>query len=157
MTIIETPVTQARTGRSLIGPELFARLSARITTGHDIGAATADRIVDQALAFLGACAVATAPLSPSKQVDIGWHTFILYTRDYAEFCDRIAGRFIHHIPTDDSQEPAGPVGAWETTAAIVAAGYTVDAAIWEDAKGQCTGCHNGCHHDPAPNPDPEAA
>ena len=32
------------------------------------------------------------------QVDAMWHTFILFTRDYARFCQDIAGEFIHHTP-----------------------------------------------------------
>lgn len=56
--------------------------------------------MEQTLAFLAATAnQADKPLSPSQPVDIGWHAFILYTREYAEFCQRVAGRFIHHVPT----------------------------------------------------------
>jgi hypothetical protein len=36
------------------------------------------------------------------QVDDAWHTFLIYTREYADFCDQIAGRFIHHVPEKDS-------------------------------------------------------
>lgn len=31
-------------------------------------------------------------------VDKFWHTFVMYTKEYAEFCDAVAGRFIHHVP-----------------------------------------------------------
>ena len=31
-------------------------------------------------------------------VDAMWHTFILFTKDYARFCDDITGAFIHHTP-----------------------------------------------------------
>ncbi|WP_214110362.1 hypothetical protein [Acrocarpospora catenulata] len=40
-------------------------------------------------------------LAPSERVDIGWHTFLMYTRDYAAFCQTVAGRIIHHQPDDD--------------------------------------------------------
>lgn len=43
--------------------------------------------------------------SPSKMVDIGWHTFLLYTEAYADFCRKIAGRFIHHYPRDYQLNP----------------------------------------------------
>jgi hypothetical protein len=156
MTIIETGTRQAVTGRSLVEPRLFERMSTRIATEHDMDSAKAERILDQALAFLGTCAVTAAPLSPSETVDIGWHTFILYTRDYAEFCDRVAGRFINHVPTDGEEE-IGAAGAWETTRAVMAAGYIVDAPMWE-GTAKCTGCHNGCHDDPPPNPpEPEVS
>ena len=35
-------------------------------------------------------------------VDDLWHTFLLFTVDYAAFCDRVAGRFIHHVPASSS-------------------------------------------------------
>lgn len=31
-------------------------------------------------------------------VDLMWHTFILFTHDYAEFCQRYCGTFVHHVP-----------------------------------------------------------
>ena len=34
----------------------------------------------------------------SGPVDDLWHTFILYTRQYARFCDEHAGHFLHHTP-----------------------------------------------------------
>jgi hypothetical protein len=155
MTILQTETITAKTGRSLIEPKLFDRMAARIAFEHGMDRPMAERIMDQALAFLAACATTTAPLSPSKLVDIGWHTFVLYSRDYAEFCDRIAERFIHHIPTDDEQDTATSATPWETTAAIVAAGYIVDAPLWERASGACSQCKDGCHDDPGPNPPPD--
>lgn len=35
---------------------------------------------------------------PSQVVDDLWHTFILYTKDYRDFCENSFGRFIDHIP-----------------------------------------------------------
>ena len=61
------------------------------------------RGVDQMVGFLAACAVTPEPLGPSMIVDEFWHAFIVRTVDYAEFCDRIAGRFIHHIPEDERE------------------------------------------------------
>lgn len=149
MTITDTRQTQA--GRSLIEPPLFDQLARRVAADSNLDAPTAERILDQALAFLAASAVTTARLSPSALVDYGWHAFILHTREYAEFCDRVAGRFIHHVPTDGEHDDVGAAGPWETTKAIVAAGYVVDAPLWEDAA-RCSQCHNGCHNDPPPNP-----
>jgi hypothetical protein len=183
MSTTQLEAIPATTGRSLVDPKLFDRLSARVAIESGTDRAKADRIMDQALAFLATCAVSTVPLSPSKTVDIGWHVFLVYTQDYSEFCQRIAGRFIHHVPTDeqdgggDGDDTCGsqkrqadgfcnahhpltvpttvsgladssPV--WETTAAMVAAGYVVDAPMWE-ASGNCSQCHNGCHNDPPPD------
>jgi len=34
----------------------------------------------------------------SPEVDEVWHTFILFTREYAAFCREAFGEFIHHVP-----------------------------------------------------------
>jgi hypothetical protein len=41
-----------------------------------------------------------------EKIDWMWHTFLLLTRDYADFCDRFFGTFIHHVPNDDEDEVA---------------------------------------------------
>ncbi len=35
---------------------------------------------------------------PSQVVDDLWHEFILYTRNYQDFCHEAFGRFMHHTP-----------------------------------------------------------
>ena len=137
---------QAKASRSLVSPELFDRLANRIRLEHpELAAGMAERILEQALAFLGACAVTTEPIGPSELVDIGWHTFILHTADYADFCDRIAGRFIHHVP----DEPDGGVGSSlaASVAAIRASGFTLDRALWFSGA-ECTQCYAGCSDSP---------
>ncbi|MEO0794093.1 MAG: hypothetical protein AAFX93_02970 [Verrucomicrobiota bacterium] len=37
-------------------------------------------------------------LTPSLRVDLVWHEFILFTREYARFCEEQFGHFIHHTP-----------------------------------------------------------
>jgi len=46
------------------------------------------------------------------KVDEMWHTFLMFTRDYAEFCERSFGFFLHHVPNDD-EDPAPAGGAEE--------------------------------------------
>lgn len=33
-----------------------------------------------------------------KEIDDLWHTYLLYTKEYAFFCNMFFERFIHHIP-----------------------------------------------------------
>jgi len=138
----------------LVGSETTERLAARIVKDHpEIDAPTARRIIGQTAAFLAASAQRPGmELSPSKLVDIGWHTWILHTVDYAVFCEQIAGRFIHHVPTPDVEQADGePEEARERTlTAIAEAGFTIEADLWpEDAKmGKCTQCHAGCTDSP---------
>ena len=37
---------------------------------------------------------------PSQVVDVAWHEFILFTKNYEEFCKKGIGRFLHHTPTE---------------------------------------------------------
>ncbi len=44
----------------------------------------------------------------SPAVDEVWHAFILFTKEYAAFCQAAFGEFIHHIPrTSRSPQPEG--------------------------------------------------
>src|SRR5690606_28161878 len=56
----------------------------------------------------------------AKAIDLMWHTFLLYTRQYAEFCDRYFGFFLHHQPRSREERKAwqeriaeNPEEAWE--------------------------------------------
>ena len=37
---------------------------------------------------------------PSEAVDIAWHEFLLFTKEYQTFCNKGIGRFLHHTPTE---------------------------------------------------------
>lgn len=144
-------------GRDLLPEEVFARLVKRIAAEHHLDEAMAERCMDQALAFLAACAVTPKALSPSMAADIGWHMFILYTRDYADFCEQVAGRFIHHIPDEDEgghEDEADVQAVLDRSAeAIRKAGYRVDRELWQNEGAlKCSQCHNGCSDDPPPVP-----
>jgi len=142
--------------RSLLDDVLWQRLVARVrkdgTFMERFGAqddatqqAWAERIMDGAAGFLVLCAAGHGEgYSPSPLVDIGWHTFLLYTRDYAAFCQRVAGRFIHHVPDDASGAPARTRPAENrdrTIAAITAAGFAVDEPLWTLGALDCGNCH----------------
>lgn len=136
------------TGRGLVPDDLFTRLANRIVKERRMSHDLAERIVDQALAFLATCARTAEPLSPSDTIDIGWHTFILYTREYAEFCTRIAGHFIHHEPTDTgkiaiTRTPVETVRI--TVAALRKAGFATDLPLWA-VSAKCHQCSEGCTH-----------
>ncbi len=53
--------------------------------------------------FMGLCVLSPSSVPMvSRKIDHVWHTFVLHTQLYAEFCDEIFGRFAHHEP-----EPRG--------------------------------------------------
>ncbi|GAA0970218.1 hypothetical protein GCM10009555_018760 [Acrocarpospora macrocephala] len=74
----------------------------------------------------------------SPRVGVGWHVFILHTREYAAFCEGLAGRFLHHAPRDqdDTGCPTSPGsgqgsgGVVRTVAAMRAWGLAVNEALW---------------------------
>jgi hypothetical protein len=44
-------------------------------------------------------------ITPSRKLDEVWHDFILFTKDYQEFCIKYFGKMIHHKPSlMDSKE-----------------------------------------------------
>ncbi|MER6431608.1 hypothetical protein ABT272_28335 [Streptomyces sp900105245] len=147
---LERPVicTDALT---LVDPRVADRLTRRITADHpEVTESVARRIVGQAAAFIAASGRQPGQgLAPSKLVDYGWHAFILHTVDYAEFCQRVVGAFVHHVPTDDDEEMPGGAQATRgrTIAAMRDAGFAVDEELWP-TMADCHQCHAGCHDSP---------
>jgi hypothetical protein len=77
--------------------------------------------------YLVMCALdPETPYGMKGPVDELWHTFITFTRDYARFCDDVAGRFIHHVPTPPEAK-GDPEGA---------AGYERTLDTYEEIFGQ---------------------
>jgi hypothetical protein len=52
--------------------------------------------------YLALCYLAKGDMliMPSRIVDEAWHEFILFSREYSEFCPKVFGRFLHHNPTE---------------------------------------------------------
>ena len=42
---------------------------------------------------------------PSQAVDDAWHEFILFTRQYNQYCQSAFGRFLHHTPAEAMSAP----------------------------------------------------
>ena len=87
-------------------PALIERLRQEL----EISMVEADQLFADTKKFLVLCGTADERLAPSPRIDECWHRFLLFTRDYAEFCQRFFGRFIHHQPKT-SDETAGSDGS----------------------------------------------
>lgn len=110
----------------------------------------------------------------SPIVDEVWHAFILFTKDYAVFCEDVFGRFIHHAPnwpgapaaTGSSQnfrdvygELFGPLPAiwsahlWQARGAGTPSLYHTDCSAEESdcqSEGNCTSdCTSECEGEAA--------
>jgi hypothetical protein len=117
--------------RRLVSPITFERLAARIVQDEGLTPDVAEQIAEGAIGFL--YLLATNPdngFAPSKLVDIGWHTFILYTRDYAGFCERVAGRFIHHEPNDNPERSKRRGGISRSIETMIALGLPFNELLW---------------------------
>ena len=59
---------------------------------------------------------------PSQAVDVAWHEFILFTREYDAFCRASLGRYLHHVPAEAMRTPTlaqdGIRRAWRLACAI---------------------------------------
>jgi hypothetical protein len=73
---------------------------------HLIGEAVKEFKKYMALIALGHTEIGMA----SQEVDEIWHNFILFTREYGEFCEKVCGRIIHHRP-NTSRRPQLPDGS----------------------------------------------
>lgn len=86
----------------------------RFMREYQVSEIAALRLEQECKRYLVLCALSPGEsLSMSGPVDQFWHTFILFTRLYAEFCEAVAGRFLHHTP-DIPDEPTNGLGIKET-------------------------------------------
>ncbi|MFD4144187.1 hypothetical protein [Streptomyces sp. NPDC058572] len=132
-----------RTGRAVAGEELFGSLVRFVAIHNNQTPERAERIADQAVAFLATAATATVPMVPSDDVDKGLHALILHTKDYAELCETHAGRFLHHNP-----KPGGgardPKQVAASAHAMKAAGFMVFDDLWTVNGENLAQCDSDC-------------
>jgi hypothetical protein len=145
MTVTIEPAAQAATStrhrspRELLAfsPGLFDKLAAYVAKDREVTLPYAEQVMEQSLIWLRACADnPTLRVGMTEAVDHGWHAFLLHSQDYAEFCDRMFGKYMHHVPPAPGQQmTAGEIDA--TLPALLATGYPVDEAFW---NGPGYGC-----------------
>jgi hypothetical protein len=58
----------------------------------------AEQLFEDVKKYLFLAVITGERLAPTDAIDLGWHEFLLYTRDYASFCNRFFGAFVHHTP-----------------------------------------------------------
>ena len=81
----------------------------------------------------------------SLRVDEVWHQFILFTRQYSEFCERFFGKYVHHLP-ESSFIPRNrtPREEFET---IYGANLGSVPSVWkEDVFGETCGPTGSCRN-----------
>lgn len=74
----------------------------------------------------------------SPDIDAMWHTFLLFTKDYRQFCTDYLGMFIEHEPFED----AAPWAYDNTREQARVLFGSLDDALWPvQAKADCS---SGC-------------
>ena len=84
-----------------------------------LGEERLDTVLEGLRAWLLACLYGGGKTlgMPSQAVDVAWHEFILFTREYHEFCERAFGYYLHHTPEAALEEP--PARSFRRTVAVV--------------------------------------
>ena len=136
-------VNDQRTGREVAGEELFESLAYFVAVHNGQTPDRAERIADQAVAFLATVATATVPMVPSDDVDLGLHALILHTKEYAELCEKHAGRFLHHNPSPGGG-PRDPKMVAASAHAMKAAGFMVLDDLWTVDGENLAQCDSDC-------------
>lgn len=93
---------------------------------HGVSQVEAETIFRELMKFLFICGHVPASSPPSAMVDEMWHTFIMFTWDYYEFCVEYVGRFLHHNPVDDPYKGNRP----EMLALLVSTFGSVQEKYW---------------------------
>ncbi len=107
---------------------------------EDFGASTeeAERCFKALKEFMVICAVKPGYKVTSDPIDKMWHTFLLFTKDYYDFCENSLGIFIDHEPF----ETAAPWAYLETRTFAKSFFGDLDEKLWSpDAKADCS---SGC-------------
>lgn len=83
--------------------------------------------------------------SPSMLIDEVWHSFILHTQLYNQFCKARYGHFIHHLPTsakfDEFSKVPDIIAAMEKN---IREGMPADQAL-SHSECRCSDCESQAH------------
>ncbi|MEN8652886.1 hypothetical protein ABCR94_20410 [Streptomyces sp. 21So2-11] len=121
-----------KTGRGLVDETLFGSIANFVMLHDGEPLERAERIADQAIAFVAITDIVDEPMMPSDDVDKGLHAFILHTRGHHAFCYEVAGRFLHHTPASAPVAGGRPLERVTASAhALKAAGFQVFGDLWE--------------------------
>ncbi|MEU3695548.1 hypothetical protein AB0E75_07940 [Streptomyces griseoviridis] len=146
----------------LIADEQFAKVRGTVMDANPyMEKEVAGRVVEEGLKFVAACAKNPGiGLAPSRIVDEGWHALILHTAMYAELCERLGDRFVHHYPGYDPTNYDPPI-LDRTRGAIAALGWVADPELWgppsdETPVSVAAQCQHApeCTIRPMPQPEP---
>ncbi len=127
-----------------LGQRTEQQLVVRLMREHGVSEEEAKAAVIETCRFLALCAAyPEKQFVPSPMVDNGWHAFILFTREYANYCSRL-GRFIHHCPWDGDGIEHKETGL-DTTSFMEEQGIEFNPGLWA-AETKCSTCTYNCNN-----------
>jgi hypothetical protein len=143
-TAVAGPLAPARDPRTFIARDQWTKLVGLLMRDYPFDTVMAERVLGQGIAYLITameCRGQGLGLGPGSIVDIGVHTMILDTVEYAAFCQEYNdGHFLHHVP-DVAMKVDGSVA--RTAEQLARHGFTVDWPLWEADSTNCTPCRPG--------------
>ena len=87
--------------------------------------------------FLIVCASAQKRCAPSEALDAPWHSFVMFTKEYRDFCLINFGRIIDHDPSPKEKN----VEAYVRTRALAAERFgDLDKNFWPKGELGATCC-----------------
>ncbi len=143
-------VDEALASKRLIPEKLWDRVVGRLMKDDHFSKEKAELILDGTLSFLKMSrAYPDHQFAPSKLIDQGWHTFLLYTRGYQEFCLRLGTSFIHHEPNDGEAIDLKKGGVLRVVQFMRENNIFFHEQLWITTRSSCkSNCSNNCTPDP---------
>jgi hypothetical protein len=119
----------------------FAAIIDRIGVDPGVPDGDAEAVMFETLRFVRLAASTDEPVAPSRLVDVGWHHFILFTREYTAFCAELGG-YVHHVP--DRPDGGTDPSAYERTRRLLTRRHgRLDERLWPAAGADCGDCEAG--------------
>jgi hypothetical protein len=89
----------------------LSKITERYVTSYGVSRELAKLHEVECKKYLVLCALfPNESLGMKGPVDNYWHTFLLFTKEYIDFCNEVAGFFIHHVPNVSKQSNKGSNG-----------------------------------------------
>lgn len=121
----------------------------RLMSDHHVDLIVAGEQVAELKKFLAICAASDVPIGMAGPVDDAWHTFLMFTREYRDFCS-LLGKYIDHVPDVEEEDHASSASGYSDFLQIYELAYmeAPPPAHWpydRDENGflslkSCAGC-----------------
>lgn len=144
--LMATPQRGAHMTATLVQADLDIatrhRIIGRLKQDCGYGTLEAAEVLDGTLDFLRMAAATNGGFAPSEMIDDGWHTFLLYTKEYAAFCEQL-GRFVHHSPADNPADNR-VITPQMTVDYMIANGIPFNEKLWQIDPNSKRVCSRDC-------------